>query len=373
MAPRRSLLTLALICAAVTFSPLPCPAGYRAPDPHLFVPGADPDFHEALRQAKSAAYASIKEPPADKNNAPSFDDVPQPATASSPLALLKAYKGEPLSDRPWLSKEHASYGLGLLGATLGDGLESLAVTLDGERLWYAERGEKELGVWPDHGAGVASSKEEPEVHAAEKPERVMLAYAGPMVGLLGPAAAAGAKAVTEAVVGAGVGTMAGAVLKKTVEKLTTPAHEPSPCETQEGFDQADAAPSTLATPVAEDGPTARESFPAASPAPMGPTETYPADIEAPDTSRLFKGTSEEGRKMNPPKAESPICKELKPYRKDIKTNGLSGNKERYYQWDYTHNDIEVYNGKGVHLGSMDPVSGEIYKDKVEDRDIEDDL
>ncbi len=286
MAPRRSLLTLALICAAVTFSPLPCPAGYRAPDPNLFVPGADPDFHEALRQAKSAAYASIKESPADKSNAPSFDDVPQPVTASSPLALLKAYKGEPLSDRPWLSKEHASYGLGLVGTTL-DGQMKAPVT-QGNRLWYAERGEKELGVLPDQGSSAASSKEEPPVHAAGKPERVMLAYAGPMVGLLGPAVAAGAKAVTEAVVGIGVGAMAGAVLKKTVEKLTTPAHEPSPCETQEGFDQAAAAPSTLATPVAEDLSTARESFPAESPSPTGPTETYPANTEVPDTSRLFK-------------------------------------------------------------------------------------
>ncbi len=272
--------------------------------------------------------------------------------------------------------------LGSLGTTLGDGLESLAVTLEGQikapvtqgnRLWYAERGEKELGVLPDQGSGAASSKEEPEVHATEKPERVMLAYAGPMAGLLGPAVAAGAKAVTEAVVGTGVGAMAGAVLKETVEKLTTPAHEPSPCETQEGFDQAAAAPSTLATPMAEDPSLKRESFPAASPAPMGPTETYPADIEAPDTTRLFKGTSEEGRKINPAKADSAIWKELKPYRKDIKTNGLSGNKKRYYKWDYTHNDIEVYNNEGVHLGSRDPISGEVYKSKVKNRSIKEEL
>jgi filamentous hemagglutinin len=41
----------------------------------------------------------------------------------------------------------------------------------------------------------------------------------------------------------------------------------------------------------------------------------------------------------------------------------------FYEWDYTHNDIEVYNKRGVHLGSMDPVSGDMYKDAVPGRKL----
>ncbi|GFM38040.1 colicin E3/pyocin S6 family cytotoxin [Desulfovibrio psychrotolerans] len=39
------------------------------------------------------------------------------------------------------------------------------------------------------------------------------------------------------------------------------------------------------------------------------------------------------------------------------------------QWDYTHGDIEVYNSRGAHLGSMDPVSGKMYKRDVVGREI----
>jgi len=64
---------------------------------------------------------------------------------------------------------------------------------------------------------------------------------------------------------------------------------------------------------------------------------------------------------NPQKAESKVWKELKPYKGKTKTNGLSGNKQEFYQWDYTHNDIEVYDRNGDHLGSMDPKTGKMYK------------
>jgi len=56
-----------------------------------------------------------------------------------------------------------------------------------------------------------------------------------------------------------------------------------------------------------------------------------------------------------------VWKELKNYKKDVKTNGLSGKDRRYYQWDYLHNDIEVFDKDFNHLGSIDPISGNMYK------------
>lgn len=52
----------------------------------------------------------------------------------------------------------------------------------------------------------------------------------------------------------------------------------------------------------------------------------------------------------------------------VKTSG-SGSKQRYYEWDHTHNDIEVYDKKGRHLGSMDPITGELYKPPVNGRKL----
>ncbi|WP_321385096.1 colicin E3/pyocin S6 family cytotoxin [uncultured Enterococcus sp.] len=54
--------------------------------------------------------------------------------------------------------------------------------------------------------------------------------------------------------------------------------------------------------------------------------------------------------------------------KDRKFSG-KGNKKKYYEWDFTHNDIEVYDKTGRHLGSMDPVTGEMYKPPVPGRTI----
>jgi len=69
------------------------------------------------------------------------------------------------------------------------------------------------------------------------------------------------------------------------------------------------------------------------------------------------------------KSDSGVWRDLKPYRGSVKTNGISGKKRRYYEWDHTHNDIEVYDKNGEHLGSIDSVTGEDTKDPVEGRDI----
>lgn len=36
-------------------------------------------------------------------------------------------------------------------------------------------------------------------------------------------------------------------------------------------------------------------------------------------------------------------------------------KKKYYEWDHTHNDIEVFDSKGRHIGSMDPEKGRTFE------------
>jgi len=68
-----------------------------------------------------------------------------------------------------------------------------------------------------------------------------------------------------------------------------------------------------------------------------------------------------GRIINPGPAESPIWQSLERYRGPVRTNGLRGSKRRYFEWDHLHNEIEVFDSNGVHLGAMDPISGEMIK------------
>ncbi|MDM5297120.1 SAR2788 family putative toxin [Bacillus pumilus] len=70
-----------------------------------------------------------------------------------------------------------------------------------------------------------------------------------------------------------------------------------------------------------------------------------------------------------PKSESPVWKSFKNHKGKTKTKG-SGKNKKYYEWDNTHNDIEVYDHKGKHLGSMDPLTGEMYKGPVKGRTID---
>jgi hypothetical protein len=55
------------------------------------------------------------------------------------------------------------------------------------------------------------------------------------------------------------------------------------------------------------------------------------------------------------------------YRGKIKRNSKH---TEYYQWDYTHNDIEVYNSRGEHLGCIDALMGEWTKGPVKGRRID---
>ncbi|WP_419964796.1 colicin E3/pyocin S6 family cytotoxin [Pelomonas caseinilytica] len=63
-------------------------------------------------------------------------------------------------------------------------------------------------------------------------------------------------------------------------------------------------------------------------------------------------------------------KGLKPYRGKTKTNGLSGGKRRFYEWDHTHGDVEQYDSQGRHLGSVDAETGDQTKDAVPGRKID---
>ena len=82
-----------------------------------------------------------------------------------------------------------------------------------------------------------------------------------------------------------------------------------------------------------------------------------------------KNATNQQRKKNPSKSESIIWKNLNNDKNNRKSSG-KGKKKQYYEWDNTHNDIEVYDYKGEHKGSMDPTTGEIYKEPVKGRKID---
>jgi len=67
--------------------------------------------------------------------------------------------------------------------------------------------------------------------------------------------------------------------------------------------------------------------------------------------------------------QNPSWKDLQPYRGSIKTNGETGSKRRFYEKDYTHKDVEVYDSNGLHLGSMDAETGEMTKPAVKGRKL----
>lgn len=89
--------------------------------------------------------------------------------------------------------------------------------------------------------------------------------------------------------------------------------------------------------------------------------------EQPDEAADQNGNSGD-RVTNPSKAESPVWKGLDSAGNGRKKSG-SGSRTRYYEWDHTHGDIEVYDNKGRHLGSADPTTGELYKPPVRGRRI----
>ena len=116
-----------------------------------------------------------------------------------------------------------------------------------------------------------------------------------------------------------------------------------------------------------------------SPRPIDPTEpsspTYTPGVRMPDMSPLPLPIVTIGQIIytwatsNCPADDSSFWKGLRPYRGKTKTNGESGKGRRFYEWDYTHGDVEVYDGRGNHLGSANPATGEPTKPPVPGRRI----
>ena len=95
----------------------------------------------------------------------------------------------------------------------------------------------------------------------------------------------------------------------------------------------------------------------------GEPEVEPEPQPATDGAGARDGTGRDadGRIINPSPADSPIWQGLERYRGPVRTNGLTGSKRRSYEWDYLHNEIEVFDSNNVHLGAMDPLTGEMIK------------
>lgn len=90
---------------------------------------------------------------------------------------------------------------------------------------------------------------------------------------------------------------------------------------------------------------------------------------SPSIGPVINMAEKNDRKFNVNKQESKQWNKLDRVKgQDRRTSG-TGKDKQYYEWDFTHNDIEVYDSRGRHLGSMDPTTGEMYKPAVEGRTI----
>jgi len=73
---------------------------------------------------------------------------------------------------------------------------------------------------------------------------------------------------------------------------------------------------------------------------------------------------EDERKTNCSKSESPVWKDAHPFKGQYKRNAKG---DEIYKWDYTHNEIEVFNNRGQHVGVKDPLTGLKIKNAVPGR------
>jgi len=48
----------------------------------------------------------------------------------------------------------------------------------------------------------------------------------------------------------------------------------------------------------------------------------------------------------------------------------SADGSRLFEWDALHGEVEVYNARGMHLGAMDPITGDLIKPPVKGRRID---
>ena len=98
---------------------------------------------------------------------------------------------------------------------------------------------------------------------------------------------------------------------------------------------------------------------------VGGVVTYVAASNLGDDWDKFSNS----RISNVSKQESSVWNSFDKIKGSSRRTSGSGKNKKYYEWDYTHNDIEVYDNKGNHLGSMNPETGEMYKEAVKGRKI----
>jgi hypothetical protein len=93
-----------------------------------------------------------------------------------------------------------------------------------------------------------------------------------------------------------------------------------------------------------------------------PSPQAGADLLASVQQAQSSAESGTGRKKRVDRAQSPVWKKLKPWRREVRTDG-KGKSKRYYTWDSGHGpadpntEIEVFDKNGQHLGALDPVTG----------------
>jgi len=57
-----------------------------------------------------------------------------------------------------------------------------------------------------------------------------------------------------------------------------------------------------------------------------------------------------------------------PRKGETRWRSLAG--DRLYTWDSMHGEVEVFNGRGEHLGAVDPLKGVLVKRAVKGRHID---
>jgi len=95
-----------------------------------------------------------------------------------------------------------------------------------------------------------------------------------------------------------------------------------------------------------------------------------ADDTQPDNSGAQGNEGETSTEDTDGRANSPVWQGAEPWRGQTRSNGKRSRKREYYEWDHTHGDIEVYDHRGKHKGSMDPVTGQMTKGPVPGRKID---
>jgi len=72
--------------------------------------------------------------------------------------------------------------------------------------------------------------------------------------------------------------------------------------------------------------------------------------------------------LSPPKTG--FVETLTRVRRAGELRWMDADRKRLYTWDALHGELEVYNARGYHLGSVDPVTGKVLKSAVKGRRIE---